>query len=243
MRSYPCWIAGLRYRAQDGTDRGRYCRNLKVGSRLQLVPEPTNRYSDKAVAIVHQDRHLGYIPDRHDWIADAIAESKQLSCDIDRIEIKGLLFRRASFVGLRITVESDPAVAAYQAHAEQRRHEKLARQACADGLKVLAYIAMADGEVTPAESRIEVAYIESRLTAVGIWPDASLTDAMLALSQGLVVSTRGLTRAINAVARDREHFKLLLGSALRIADLGNLKDAELEAFEKLQKAGQARGWI
>jgi hypothetical protein len=195
------------------------------------------------VAVLHQNRHLGYIPDRHYWIAEAIAEGKQLSCDIARMEIEGWLFRRASFVGLRVTVEGDPAIAASRAAAEQRRREKPARQACIDGLRVLAYMAMADGEVTPAESQIETSYIEARLVKVGIWPEDSLTDAMLALSQGLVVSLRSLTRAVNNVAGDREHFKLLLGSALQIAELGNVKGSELDALERLQKAGKAKGWI
>ena len=243
MRSYSSWIAGLRYRGPDGTNRGRYCRSLRVGTRLQLIPEPTNRHSSNAVAVMHQNRHLGYIPDRHSWIADAIAEGKQLACDIDRIEIQGLLFRRATFVGLRVTIDSDPAVAEHRAATEQRRHEKPARQACVDGLKVLAYMAMADGEVTPVESQIEASYIEARLTQAGIAADSSLVDAMSATSQGLVVSSRGLTRAINLVARDREHFKLLLGSALQIAELGNLKGPELEALQKLHIAGKAKGWI
>jgi hypothetical protein len=104
-RSYPSWIAGLRYRGPDGTNRARYCRDLQIGALLKLVPEPDNAYSEHAVAVIHQGHHLGYIPERHDWIASAIAEDRRLSCSVRKVEVEGWLFRRASFVGLQVTVE------------------------------------------------------------------------------------------------------------------------------------------
>ena len=64
MRSYPSWIAGLRHRGMDGTNRGRYCGRLRTGDRLDLVPEPENPHDEYAVAVRHDGRHLGYIPAR-----------------------------------------------------------------------------------------------------------------------------------------------------------------------------------
>jgi hypothetical protein len=244
MRSYPSWIAGLRYRGRDGTNRGRYCCRLEEGARVLLMPEPDNRYSDHAVAVVHQGRHLGYIPDRHDWVAGALSEGKQLSCTVSKVETEGWFFRRASFVGLLVTVEGDPAVEALQAAAEQRRRENSARDACMDGLRVLAFMAMADGAVRPEEIDLEVYYIESRLRMAGIECDAALVDAMLALSQGLVVTKHGLTRAVNRIAADPKHYKLVLDIALKLHELaGETKGVELQALERLRKAGNAKGWI
>jgi HIRAN domain-containing protein len=105
VRSYPSWIAGLRYRGPDGTNRGRYCRDLQVGTPLELVPEPGNPYSKHAVSVIYQGHHLGYIPERHAWIASAIAEDHRLFCSVSKVEVEGWFFRRASFVGLKVTVE------------------------------------------------------------------------------------------------------------------------------------------
>ena len=62
MRSYPSWIAGLKFPAPDGTDRGAYCAGLTEGSSLNMVPEPTNKFDSHAVALHHNGKHLGYIP-------------------------------------------------------------------------------------------------------------------------------------------------------------------------------------
>jgi hypothetical protein len=74
-------------------------------------------------------------------------------------------------------------------------------------LRVLAFIAMADNDVTPDEVKIELSYIEARLAMVGVKGGSAQIDAMLALSQGLSVTKRSLTRAVNRVAADREDYR------------------------------------
>jgi HIRAN domain len=244
MRSYPSWIAGLRYRGPDGTNRGRYCCGLQVGTTLQLVPEPSNPYSKHAVAVVHQGHHLGYIPERHDWVASAIAEGHRLSCSVRKVEVEGWFFRRASLVGLQVTVEDGHDFIGASAGLEQNsKLEKAAREACIDGLRVLAFIAMADNDVTPDEVKIELSYIQARLTMLGVIGGSQI-DAMLALSQGLSVTKRSLTRAVNRVAADREHYRLILHAALQLTDLGgDPKGVRVEALQRIKKAGKAKGWI
>lgn len=243
MRSYPSWIAGLRYRGPDGTKRGNYCLRLREGDRLDLVPEPNNKHDQDAIAIKHNGRHLGYVPSRHQWVAEALAEGRQLSCVVARMEKEGWLFQRVSFVGVRITIEGASRTNARDA-AIARTMEVRAREACIDGLRVLAYMAMADDSVTPEEVNIETSYVEARLATARIDRDASLTDAMLAVSQGLVVSTRSFSRAINVVAADREHFKLVLDAVLQIAELGDdPKCIKADALARISKAGKVKGWI
>jgi hypothetical protein len=71
-----------------------------------------------------------------------------------------------------------------------------------------------------------------------------LTDTTLALSQGLVVTKRSLTRAVNIVAADRDYFKVVLGAVLRIVEIeGDPKGVHAHALECLSKAGKAKGWI
>ena len=79
---------------------------------------------------------------------------------------------------------------------------------------------------------------------VGMEGDDALVDAMLALSQGLSVTKWSLTRAVNRIAIDRKHYGLVLNAALKLADLGaDPRGARIEALQRLQKAGKAKGWI
>ena len=37
---------------------------LKIGSALRLLPEPSNHYDENAIRLYFQDEHIGYIPSR-----------------------------------------------------------------------------------------------------------------------------------------------------------------------------------
>ena len=218
---------------------------MREGDRLDLVPEPENRHDQNAIAIRHNGCHLGYVPSRQQWVSEAISEGDRLACAVTRMEKEGWLFRRVSFVGVRITVKSDGKENARDPVAARTVDERVrAWQACIDGLRVLAYMAMGDDMASPEEFNIETSYVESRLAIVGINHDATLTDAMLAISQGLIVSKRGLSRAIDIVAADREYFKLVLDAVLQIFKLGSdPKGLQRDVLERMSKAGKAKGWI
>jgi len=173
MRSYPSWIAGLKYPAPDGTDRGAYCAGLAEGSLLNMVSEPNNKFDPNAVALHPHGKHLGYVPQRHAWVSEAIDEGKLLQCAVIEVETTGggiFSRRRAEHVETRISVvaEVHPEVIAARAAArkeasEQKQADQKARAAarqllrdrklledrarkcCADGLRVLAYLATVDG--------------------------------------------------------------------------------------------------
>ena len=207
------------------------------------MPEPENRFDINAVAIKHDGHHLGYVPARHQWVSEAISEGDQLSCAVTRMETAGWLFRRVSFVGVRITVEGDGNANAQDTVATRTTIVRV-REACIDGLRVLAYMVKADDTVTPEETNIEASYVESRLATLGISHSAALTDTMLAISQGLVVSKRSLSRAVNIVAADRDHYKLVLQAVLSILTLGGDRlGLHRDALERMSKAGKAKGWI
>jgi hypothetical protein len=162
------------------------------------------------------------------------------------MEVEGWLFPRASFVGLQITVEDSSGVihGPSPADVEQKRRGKAARDICIDGLKVLAFMAMADNDVTPQEVNVEHYYIHARLGMTGIGDDGYLIDDMLALAQGLSVTKHSLTRAVNRIATDREHYGLILNAALQLVNLGpDSSGVRVEALQRLKKAGKAKGWI
>jgi hypothetical protein len=133
VRSYPSWIAGLRYRGPDGINRGKYCLRLRGGDPLDLVREPENKYDQDAIAIKHNGCHLGYVPSRHHWVAEALGEGHQLSCAVARMETEGWLFRRVSFVGIRISIDDDGRADAKDT-VVAKTIELRARDACIDGL-------------------------------------------------------------------------------------------------------------
>jgi hypothetical protein len=259
MRSYPSWIAGLRYRAPDGLNRGRYCaKHLLPGATLDLLPEPDNPQSEEgnAVAIKFRGRHLGFIPSRHEWVGRALSEGTALRCVVIRVEVGGWLFSIARSVALRIDVldGSGPggvrkavggdSIAHPAADVARRNREQRAREACMDGLRVLAYLALSDDMLTQEELNIEASYIESRLAMSGFDHDPDLTETLIVIARGLVVPKRSFARVVNAVAGDEAHFRLVWDAAQQLAATARkMSKIEVEALDRLQTAGRGKGWI
>lgn len=245
-RSYPTWIAGLRYRGPDGTNRGRYCvRNLSPGTELDLFPEPSNPHDDHAVAVKHLGHHLGYIPARHAWIAEAlIDENETFACNVDKIKTIGWLFPQASFVGLRVAVIEDrqatkpPALPSKHPNdMAQVKLEQKARDVCLDGLRVLDYIAPPNHSFS-SEMNIEASYIEARLAMSGFEHDPALVDTLIGFSQGLVVRKSSFVRAVNAIAAHDEHYKLICDAAKQLVEVSGSNDFQSEALSQLLAAGR-----
>lgn len=111
MRTYPSWIADLHRPSRKGLNRARFCvRNVAPGMELQLVPEPENRTSPHAVAVMLGRHHLGYIPEQHSRMYRMLVkEGAVLRCTVERVERRGLIFRQAKFVGLQISVIENSA--------------------------------------------------------------------------------------------------------------------------------------
>lgn len=245
MRSYPSWIAGLRYRGPEGTNRGRYCvRYLNPGAALDLLSEPSNPHDDHAVAVKHRGHHLGYIPARHAWVGRAlIDENEALNCTVDKIETVGWLFPRASFVGLRIAIIEDHQVAkarvAASNHSDDMPRLKLeekARDACLDGLRVLDYIAP-PSHSSSSEMNIEASYIEARLAMSGFEHDPALVDTLIGIAQGLVVRRPSFIRSVNAIAAHDEHYKLVCDAAKQIVGISGPNQFQSEALSRLLAPG------
>jgi hypothetical protein len=246
MRSYPSWIAGLRYRAPDGLNRSWYCaKHLQPGATLDLVPEPDNPQSEdgNAVALKYRGRHLGYIPARHDWIGRALSEGTALRCIVTRVEKRGLLFSRAQSVALRVDILEGGAAAAKTPPRDpaedvvRRNLEQRARDACMDGLRVLSYLALSDDALTEEDLNIEASYIEARLGMMGIDHGAELTESLIVIARGLVVSKRSFARVVKAVAADQANFRLVWDAAERLAATTRINIIEVEALECLKAAG------
>ena len=52
-----CFIAGLQY-----YDVLEIWKSLKIGDRLDLIPEPDNRHDHNAVMVTYKGKQLGYLP-------------------------------------------------------------------------------------------------------------------------------------------------------------------------------------
>ena len=108
MRSYPSWIAELRRKSPAGIERRRYAyEHLEPGEALALVRERAEPGDKHAVSYRHRDVHLGYVPRRHRWIAEAIDDGLRLLAIVETVKTGGVFRRRATFVGTRIIVLSD----------------------------------------------------------------------------------------------------------------------------------------
>lgn len=251
MRSYPSWIAGLQYRAPDGTDRTKYCAGLSPGTALRLMREPSNPHDDNAVSFHHGARHLGYVPRKHSWVGRAMDEGKSLECEIIEIELSGSVFsRRAEHVETRISVvDSAPvidAAAAAAAIAKKTRKERedRARNACVDGLRVLAYLTLVDGVRAPNEHNIEISVIESRLIVAGFDRDPDILAMLAEQAAALSVTKTAMTRSVNRLAKDEAYFRLVYDAANTIAGFdGSTDKGEAEVLDRLKRAGEQNGWL
>src|SRR5712691_8993608 len=108
VRSYPSWIAELREKSPAGIDSCRYAyEHLGPGEALVLVRERAEPGDKHAVSYRHRDVHLGYVPGRHRWIADAIDDGLRLFAIVETVKTGWIFRRRAKFIGTRIIVLSD----------------------------------------------------------------------------------------------------------------------------------------
>ena len=108
VRSYPSWIAELRGNSPVGIERGRYAyEHLGPGEALALVRERAEPGDERAVSYRHRDVHLGYVPKRHRWIADAIDDGLRLFAIVETVKSGWVFRRRATLVRTRIVVLHD----------------------------------------------------------------------------------------------------------------------------------------
>ncbi len=108
VRSYPSWIAELNRKSPAGVDRRRYAfEHLAAGDALELVRGPTNPTTKDAVSYCHRAVHLGYVPKRHHWIAEALDDGLRLAVIVENVKPGWFFRQRAKFVGTRIVVLYD----------------------------------------------------------------------------------------------------------------------------------------
>ncbi len=131
-----------------------------------------------------------------------------------------------------------------QDDALRRDRAQRARRDCIAGLRILVHLAMADNIVTAEEINVETSYLESRLIQCGFEHDAKITDWLLDTAAALTVPPRSFTIAVNAVAKNREYFRLVLESVSALVQVqGAVSPIAKHAVETLLRAGIAAGWI
>jgi hypothetical protein len=108
VRSYPSWIAELSRPSPDGIDRCRYAyEHLGAGEALAFVREHTDSRSDRAVSYHHRAVHLGYVPKRDHWIAEALDDGLRLAVIVEKVRFGWFVRRRAKSVSTRVIVLYD----------------------------------------------------------------------------------------------------------------------------------------
>jgi len=105
VQSYPSWITELQRKSPAGIERRYYAHeHLAPGEALVLVRERAEAGDNHAVSYRHREVHLGYVPRRHRWIADAIDDGLRLLAIVETVKTGWIFRRRARFVGTRIIV-------------------------------------------------------------------------------------------------------------------------------------------
>jgi len=105
VRSYPSWIAELRRKSPTGVNRRRYAgEHIRAGDSLELVRQSVDQRDRHAVAYYHRGVHLGYVPKRHRWIAEALDDGLRLAAIAEKVKVGWIFRRRAKFVGTRIVI-------------------------------------------------------------------------------------------------------------------------------------------
>jgi hypothetical protein len=72
-----------------------------------LVRERPEAGDEHAVSYRHRDVHLGYVPRRHRWIADAIDDGLRLFAIVEIVKTGWFFCRRAASIRTRFIVLSD----------------------------------------------------------------------------------------------------------------------------------------
>jgi len=104
VRSYPTWIDELKLKSPEGIDRRRYVyEKIRPGDSIELIREDVD-HREHAVAFRHRGVHLGYVPKRHFWLANAIDDRRRLLAIVDKVAVGGIFRRRAKSVGVRVVV-------------------------------------------------------------------------------------------------------------------------------------------
>jgi hypothetical protein len=99
VQSYRSWITELNRKYSDGVDRRRYAyEHLGAGEALALVRERTDSRSDRAVSYYHRAVHLGYVPKKHHWIAEALDDGLRLAVIVEKVKLGWFVRRRANLL-------------------------------------------------------------------------------------------------------------------------------------------------
>jgi len=131
-----------------------------------------------------------------------------------------------------------------QADALRRQRARGLRHDCVAGLRILRYLAMADGVVTVEELNVIASYIEARFALLHVEHDAELTAHLLAGATTITVTPKSLEIAVNAVAKDRDYFNVVLDCALVLVEVeGDVSALALHVLETLAAAGTTAGWF
>jgi hypothetical protein len=108
VRSYPSRITDLRRPSPAGVNRRRYVYGfIKPGEALELVRELGHPRNRRAVAYYHRGVHLGYVPRRQRWVADALDDGLRLAVIVENVKMSWVFRRRARSVRTCLVVFYD----------------------------------------------------------------------------------------------------------------------------------------
>jgi hypothetical protein len=108
VRTYPSCIKELRRLSPAGVDRRRYVYAfIRSGDALELVRETDSPQKLHATAYYHRGVHLGYVPRRQSWVAEALDDGLRLAVIVEKVRMSWFRRRRARSVQTRVVMVYD----------------------------------------------------------------------------------------------------------------------------------------
>jgi hypothetical protein len=99
LRTFPSRVTELRRLSPAGVDRRRYVyEHIKPGDVIELVRESSHPRNGRATAYYHRGTHLGYVPRRQSWVADALDDGLRLAVIVERVRMSWFRRQRARSV-------------------------------------------------------------------------------------------------------------------------------------------------
>jgi hypothetical protein len=107
-RTYPSFVAGTRYKGPTGSRAPYIWKKLAAGAALTAKAERDNPHDPDAIGLWHGAFHVGYVPQRHGWVAQSLSEGDEITIVVKEIA-PSEDDRSVPFVTLTITVRDRPA--------------------------------------------------------------------------------------------------------------------------------------
>jgi tellurite resistance protein len=213
MRSYPCVVGLLDEACLDYV-----AKHIREGDALALRREPSRAQAANPVACFHGERLIGHVPQRQEWLADAIEKAASHRVTVAGFDIDSL--GRLAYVEVDVAVEGGEAS---EASARSIISE------IGDELRILAMVGAADGHLEATERIVMERFAEMRAGEMGIVPGEGEAAHAVRWARRHAANVLDVASIVNRLARQRpEALDIIWEACMTVAEI----DGEIAIEER-----------